>query len=117
MTEEASMATQQTKREKLDAAIDALHELLDRRLSWSGGYPAQILGPYRGLLFVADADHDGGPEGTVIDITTLVEAYDVAVRDAKSEADDAGGDAEDYFQEAFSDAYYEIAAEPDDCEG
>lgn len=109
-----------TKREKLGAAIEALQELLDRRLDWAGGYPAEIIGPYRGLLFVADISDDSPkPQGTVIDITNLVQAYDMAIAAAIAEAsghDDPDRDPDDYFSDAFCDAFYGMTMEPDDCE-
>jgi hypothetical protein len=108
------------KREKIGAAIEALQELLDRRLGWAGGYPAEIVGPYRGLLFVADiADDSPKPQGTVIDITNLVQAYDTAIATAIAEAsghDDPDRDPDDYFSGAFCDAFYGMTMEPDDCE-
>jgi hypothetical protein len=109
-----------TKREKLGAAIEALQELLDRRLEWAGGYPAEIIGPYRGLLFVADISDDSPkPQGTVIDITNLVQAYDMAIAAAIVEAagnDDPDHDPDDDPDDYFADAFYGMAMEPDDCE-
>lgn len=107
----------ETKRDKLEAAIEALRAMLDGRLALNGGYPAEIIGPHRGLLFVADVDDEDAPTGTVLDVTSLVAAYDVAHQQAADEAGkDSGGDPDDYFPYAFIDAYYTVGQELDDCE-
>ncbi len=91
------------------SAMELVQARLDGYVFAWGGYPAEIIGPMRGLIFVADVarEHDGSPVARVIDEYKLCRFYrECELKALRGEYEEVG--------EAFDDLFDWGAVEPDD---
>ena len=89
MSRENAKVRKSKVREELEKALEDLQTLLDLRLDTQGGYPADMSVIADKYIVIADVDHDGGPELTILDLQKFMRLWRQACADCeRSDEDD-----------------------------